>query len=79
MKNVAWRSIDRDELAALLRDAPQLMAHAVGTTTVYRVEHEGREVLAIALPDGKAIVLEQAARTVRRRRQVDISAHDQSQ
>jgi len=71
MKDIDWRSIDRRELAGLLKDAAQVSSQAVGEATVYRLGHGPREMLAIALPGGAVIVVEKTARQVRKRRQVD--------
>ena len=71
MKNVAWRSIDGRELATLLKNSPRVAASAAGATTVYRLEHNEREILVVAAPGGTAVVVEQAPRPARRRRQLD--------
>ncbi|MBI4986605.1 MAG: hypothetical protein HZC24_15005 [Rhodocyclales bacterium] len=70
MKDIAWRSIDRQELADLLKNSPTVIAKAVRETTVYRLQHENREILVIAAPGGAAIVIERPPRQPRRRRQV---------
>ncbi|MDO8931815.1 MAG: hypothetical protein Q7U97_05415 [Rhodocyclaceae bacterium] len=72
MKNVAWRAIDRRELAALLTDGDLLASQAVGETTIYRLAADGREIIALALPDGRAIILEPLVpAAARRRRRID--------
>jgi hypothetical protein len=74
VKKLDWRRIDRDELAALLGAVQQLSSSAVGAATVYRIERDGRQQIAIALPDGEAMLVEIAAASPRRRRRVDAGA-----
>ena len=72
MKNLDWRTIDRRALANLLKDSAQVASQAVGEATVYRLDCNGRELLAISLPGGEAIVVERALpQQVKRRRRVD--------
>ena len=68
MKDVDWRAIRCEELAALLGEARRVSSRAVGATTIYRLEHNGRDVLALALPDGHALVVERSAQAKWRRR-----------
>jgi hypothetical protein len=70
MKDFAWRGIGRGELAALLADTRHVSSSAHGAATIYRLERDGRQVLAIALPGGEAVVVEAAA-PLRRRRRID--------
>lgn len=71
MKDIDWRTIDRHELAAWLGDAPSVSSRAVGDTTIYRLAHDGREVLAIAPPGDAVIVVAKPAPPARRRRRID--------
>jgi len=68
VSKLAWRPLDRRALADLLDIARAIDSSAVGATTVYRLETEHGEVLALALPDGEALVVELAAPTPKRRR-----------
>ncbi|WP_413889509.1 EAL domain-containing protein [Candidatus Aalborgicola defluviihabitans] len=69
MTKLAWRSIGQGELAQLLKEAVLDESRAVGRTTVYRLNVSGREVLAVALPGGGAVVIEpQAPPRIKRRR-----------
>lgn len=72
MKGLAWRSIGRDELAELLKNAEQLSSAALGEATIYRLAGDERDMIAIALADGHALVVEAAtAPPAKRRRRVD--------
>ncbi|HEX8988292.1 MAG TPA: hypothetical protein VF816_10050 [Rhodocyclaceae bacterium] len=68
MKDIDWKAISRQELASLLVETRRVSSHAVGATTLYRLERNGREILAMALPDGYALILEKAAQAKWRRR-----------
>ncbi len=70
MKDIDWRAIDRRELAALLGNSKRVSSRAVGATTIYRLDHDGREILAMALPDGHALIVERAP-MVKWRRRID--------
>ena len=70
MKALDWRTMGRTELAALLEGTRCVSSQAVGAATVYRVEQDGRELLAIALPGGEVIAVSQAA-PVKQRRRID--------
>ena len=69
MTKLAWHSIGQGELAQLLKEAVLDESRGVGRTTVYRLNVSGREVLAVALPGGGAVVIEpQAPPRIKRRR-----------
>ena len=70
MKDLVWRGADRRELAAMLGSAPQVASSALGDATIYSLEHEGREVLAIAMPGGDVVLVERTA-PAKRRRSID--------
>ncbi len=73
MTDIAWRSITRRELAVLLRNSPQVSSSAVGETTIYRLDNNGLEILALSLPDGATVIVEQVAAAAKRRRRVDMT------
>ncbi|HEX8964222.1 MAG TPA: hypothetical protein VF801_14560 [Rhodocyclaceae bacterium] len=68
MKDIDWKAVSREELANLLAGSKRLASRALGATTIYRLEHDGREFLAMALPDGHALVIEKPPRAKWRRR-----------
>jgi hypothetical protein len=68
MKDIDWKPIGRDELAALLVETKRISSRAIGATTIYRLEREGREIIAMALPDGHALIVERAPQAKWRRR-----------
>ncbi|MGE5467032.1 MAG: hypothetical protein ACM3Y9_06365 [Ignavibacteria bacterium] len=68
MKDIEWKAVGRDELAVLLVECKRLSSRAVGATTIYQLERNGREILALALPDGHALVLEKSPQAKWRRR-----------
>lgn len=57
MSNLQWRNTSAQELAQLLGRAQVLESSAVGTSTVYRLDLQGQEQIAVALPDGKVLVI----------------------
>ena len=68
MSKQAWRRLERRALAELLTQAQAIDSSAVGSTTVYRLKTDDGDVLALALPDGEALVVELAAAAPKRRR-----------
>jgi hypothetical protein len=69
MSKLSWHSVPQAELALLLKQAKLEASRAVGSSTVYQLNVGGREVLALSLPDGAAVIVEpQAPPRVRRRR-----------
>lgn len=77
MRKLQWHSSSGAELSALLTLASLENSAAVGESTVYHITHVGREKLAIALPDGKAIIVELCQpQHIRRRHQDPVAAQD---
>jgi hypothetical protein len=68
MKDIEWKAINREELAVLLVESKRLSSRALGATTIYRLERDGREVIAMALPDGHTLIIERAPSAKWRRR-----------
>lgn len=58
MNKIQWQALQAPELAQLLQQAQVQEARAVGAATVYQLSVDGREVLAVALPDGQALRLD---------------------
>lgn len=58
MNKIQWQTLQAPELAQLLQQAQVQEARAVGAATVYQLSVDGREVLAVALPDGQALRLD---------------------
>ena len=73
MNRLNWRTVASAELALLLKKAKLDNSRAVGTSTVYQLKIDGRDVLAVSLPDGEAVVIEIAAPVHTLRRRVDPS------
>ncbi len=68
---LAWRRLERRALADLLTTARAIDSSAAGATTIYRLETDAGEVLALALPDGEALVVGLAAPAPKRRRRAE--------
>ncbi len=66
---LSWQAIPQGELARLLGQAQLDDSRAVGAATVYQLTVEGRDVLAIALADGQALLVESHAAPKPNRRQ----------
>ena len=58
MNRLTWRSVPRGDLALLLKSAQLDDSRAVGTSTVYQLNVDGQDVLAVSLPDGQAVLVE---------------------
>ncbi len=59
MSKLNWHTVPHAELSLLLKQAELDASRAVGAATVYQLTMAGgREVLAISLPDGQALVVE---------------------
>lgn len=70
MSKLNWRAAAHAELALLLKQARLDGSRAVGASTVYQLHLQGRDVLAIALTDGQAILVEVQAQPKSNRRRV---------
>lgn len=70
---LAWRRLERRALADLLTAAHAIESSAVGGTTVYRLGTDAGEVLALALPDGEALVVELPEPAPKKRRRTERS------
>lgn len=71
MNRLNWHTVDSAELALMLEKAKLDDSRAVGTSTVYQLKIDGRDVLAVSLPDGEAVVVEVVAPVHTLRRRVD--------
>ncbi len=71
MSRLKWRAVPHAELALLLKGALLADSRAVGTSTVYQLNHNGQDMLAVSLPDGQAVVVELNTRPHTLRRRVD--------
>lgn len=71
MNKLSWRSMPHADLAQLLGRATLSDSRAVGASTVYHLSVEGRDQVAIALPDGQAVLVETNGRVRVKRRRID--------
>ncbi len=69
MNKLNWRAATTAELALLLKQAELQDSRAVGLATVYQLSHEGRDLIAVSLADGQALVIESVAKPHLNRRQ----------
>ena len=69
MSKLSWQAIPQGELALLLGQAQLDDSRAIGPATVYQLTVEGRDVLAVALADGQALLVESHAAPKPNRRQ----------
>ncbi len=69
MNKLSWQAIPHSELALLLGQARLDDSRAIGPATVYQLTVEGRDVLAVALADGQALLVESRAAPKPNRRQ----------
>lgn len=66
-----WHTLPAGKLALLLQQSHLEESRAVGTSTIYRLDVDGREVLAVSLPDGQAVVIESQDPPRAKRRRID--------
>ncbi len=71
MSRLNWRALPHGELATLLKGATLADSRAVGASTVYQLNRDGQDMLAVSLPDGQAVVVELCNRPQTLRRRVD--------
>ena len=74
MNKLAWHTVPHAELSLLLQQATLDDSRAVGTSTVYHLSVDGRELLAISLADGRAVLVETAPPPKNKRRRVEPTA-----
>jgi len=74
MNKLAWHAVPHTELSLLLKQATLDDSRAVGSSTVYHLTVDGRDVLAISLADGQAVVVEAVPLPINKRRRVDPTA-----
>lgn len=79
MSKLHWRASSGKEVAQLLVCATLQESAAVGSATVYRLNLDGKDKIAITLPDGQALIIENSATLLpRRRRQETAGSADDS-
>lgn len=71
MSKLHWRVGSGGELAQLLMAATLEESAAVSGATVYRLNHENKEKIAISLPGGQVVLIEQATLGRPRRRRLE--------
>mgnify|MGYP000025764753 CR=1 FL=1 len=71
MSQLQWKVESATTLASILKHAKLEKSAAIGAATLYQIMHEGREKLAIALPDGQTLMIESGEPARIRRRRVD--------
>ena len=71
MNRLNWRAVPQGALAQLLEKARLDDSRAVGTATVYHLNLDGQEMMAVSLPDGQAVVVEVNGAPKNKRRRVD--------
>lgn len=74
MNKLSWQAIPLGELALLLGQARLDDSRAVGAATVYQLSVEGRDVLAIALGNGQALLVESCIQPKTDRRNSGLAA-----
>ena len=78
MSKMAWRAVAHTELAQLLKGAALDGSCAVGASTVYHFSQDGREYVALSLPDGQAVLIEPTGPAVKKRRHIDPAPSEKS-
>lgn len=72
MTKLSWQVVSGAELSNLLTQSSLEDSSAVGGSTVYHVIHDGQEKIAIALPDGQAMLVEPGDVNNPRRRRLEL-------
>jgi len=71
MNKLSWRIAPVSELSQMLVSAHLEKSSAIGDATLYHFQQEGQEKMAVALPDGQALMIELQSPEVKRRRKID--------
>lgn len=76
MKSLIWHGSTVAELADLLVQAKLEESAAVSGATVYRLNHNNVEKIAISLSDGQVLIIEPEGGQQPRRRRVEFKSED---
>lgn len=71
MDQMQWCTRSASELAQFLTHATVQQSSAIGGNTLYHVQHEGNEKIALSLSDGSALIIELRAKPSVKRRRID--------
>ena len=74
MDQMQWCIRSATELAQFLTHATVQQSSAIGGSTLYHVQHEGSEKIALSLSDGSALIIELRAKPSVKRRRIDEAA-----
>lgn len=74
MKSLTWHGSSVAELAELLVQATLEESAAVSGATVYRLNHNNVEKIAISLSDGQVLIIEPEGANLPRRRRLEPQA-----
>jgi hypothetical protein len=65
-------SVTTAQLSSLLTLSTLEKSSALGDSSIYHLLHDGKEKIAISLPDGKAMVIELEVEEQGKRRRIDL-------
>lgn len=74
MDQLLWCTRSASELAQFLTHATVQQSSAIGGSTLYHVQHEGNEKIALSLSDGSVLIIELRAKPSVKRRRIDEAA-----
>jgi hypothetical protein len=72
MSKLRLNSVTTAQLSSLLTLSTLEKSSALGDSSIYHLLHDGKEKIAISLPDGKAMVIELEVEEQGKRRRIDL-------
>jgi hypothetical protein len=72
MSKLRLNSVTTAQLSSLLTLSTLEKSSALGDSSIYHILHDGKEKIAISLPDGKAVVIELEVDEQGKRRRIDL-------
>lgn len=72
MSKLRLNSVTTTQLSSLLTLSTLEKSSALGDSSIYHILHDGKEKIAISLPDGKAVVIELEVDEQGKRRRIDL-------
>ena len=72
MHTLEWQKISEAQLARLLGTAELQQSTAIASGTLYQLEQDGLQQIAISLPAGEVVLIRCAPPNLKGRRKVDV-------
>jgi hypothetical protein len=73
MNKLRLITVTTAELSSLLTLSTLEKSSALGDSSIYHILHDGKEKIAISLPDGQAVIIELEVEEQGKRRRIDLT------